>query len=235
VFRFCGRDDAQGAMASAYLANRWSNGKIAILHDGQAYGEGLAVEVKKALNAQGVTEQLFEVIDPGRVEYVDIVDKLEAADIDALCFAGCSADAAFLVRELRQRGNDLEFIAGDGVFNEDFGLIAGAAGDGMRFTAYLDTKALPAAADAVAVFRAGGREPDNQTLVSYAVVQTWAQAVEQAGTLEPDAVIEALRSGRFDTVFGRIGFDEKGDVTGYEPFMWYVWQDDNAVPVNGTH
>lgn len=235
VLRFCGRDDTQGAMAGDYLANRWTNGKIAILHDGQADGEGLAVEVKKALNAQGVTEQLFEVIDPGRVEYVDMVDKLEAADVDALYFAGYAADAALLVREVRERGNDLEFIAGDGVFNEEFRLGAGAAGEGMRFTSYLDAKALPEAADAVAAFPAEGRDPNNQTLLSYAAVQAWAQAVEQAGTLERDAVIEALRSGQFDTVFGRIGFDDKGDVTGYEPFMWYVWQDGDAVPVNVTN
>jgi hypothetical protein len=30
------------------------------------------------------------------------------------------------------------------------------------------------------------------------------------------AVAEALHSLQFDTVLGRIGFDEKGDVTGYD-------------------
>jgi len=36
---------------------------------------------------------------------------------------------------------------------------------------------------------------------------------------------------------GRIGFEEKGDVAGYgyEPFMRYVSQDGDAVPVNGIH
>jgi hypothetical protein len=32
------------------------------------------------------------------------------------------------------------------------------------------------------------------------------------------AVSKVLRDQDFDTVLGRIGFDEKGDVTGYEPF-----------------
>ena len=35
----------------------------------------------------------------------------------------------------------------------------------------------------------------------------------------------------FDTVLGRIGFDDKGDVTGYEPFVWYVWKEGNYAPV----
>ena len=49
VFRFCGRDDLQGAMAGAYLADRWADKNIAIVHDGQAYGRGLAEEVNKTL------------------------------------------------------------------------------------------------------------------------------------------------------------------------------------------
>jgi branched-chain amino acid transport system substrate-binding protein len=53
VFRFCGRDDLQGSMAGTYLVDRWGGKNIAILHDGQAYGQGLAKEVKKALNVRG--------------------------------------------------------------------------------------------------------------------------------------------------------------------------------------
>ena len=41
VFRVVGRDDQQGIIAGNYLADRWGEKKIAILHDGQAYGRGL--------------------------------------------------------------------------------------------------------------------------------------------------------------------------------------------------
>jgi len=52
----------------------------------------------------------------------------------------------------------------------------------------------------------------------------WAQAVEKAGSLELDAVVKTLHSNEFDTVLGRISFDEKGDVipSGY---VWNVWKD----------
>jgi branched-chain amino acid transport system substrate-binding protein len=65
----------------------------------------------------------------------------------------------------------------------------------------------------------------------YAALQAWAQAVEKAGTFETKAVADALRAGEFDTVVGRIGFNEKGDVTGYETFVWYVWKDGKHVLV----
>jgi hypothetical protein len=33
-------------------------------------------------------------------------------------------------------------------------------------------------------------------------------------------------------VLGTIGFDDKGDVYGYEPFVWYVWQEGNYAPAD---
>jgi hypothetical protein len=65
-----------------------------------------------------------------------------------------------------------------------------------------------------------------------AAFQAWAQAVEMAGTFETKAVAEALRRHEFDTVLERIGLDAKGDVTGYDTFIWYVWKDGNFAPVD---
>ena len=52
---------------------------------------------------------------------------------------------------------------------------------------------------------------------------------QEAGSLDPEAVSTALHSHEFDTVLGRIRFDEKGDVlpAGFE---WFVWTDGEFVP-----
>jgi branched-chain amino acid transport system substrate-binding protein len=60
-------------------------------------------------------------------------------------------------------------------------------------------------------------------MMTYAAFQVWVQAVEEAGTFDMKAVADALRSHKFNTVLGRIGFDKKGDVTGNETFVWYQW------------
>ena len=115
-------------------------------------------------------------------------------------------------------------FSGDSLVDVQFLFIAGEAGEGTYFTFGPDMRLKPEAEDVVAAIRdEDGHEPDGYTLNSYGAVQAWAQAVKQAGSLEPGAVINALNTGSFDTVIGRIGFDEKGDVTGIDTFVWNVF------------
>jgi branched-chain amino acid transport system substrate-binding protein len=93
-----------------------------------------------------------------------------------------------------------------------------------------DPRLNEAAAPVVAKFRKEGYEPEGLTLHGYAVVKVWAQAVEKAGSFDADQVVDALRHNEFDTVLGRLGFDEKGDVTGVNSFTWYVWSDTSYHP-----
>jgi branched-chain amino acid transport system substrate-binding protein len=108
---------------------------------------------------------------------------------------------------------------------------AGFAGAmvGVRFVSYAGPRTNEEAAAIVEKFRADGYEPEGLTLYSYAGVEVWAQA---AGTVEAKAVAAALRTHEFDTILGKIGFDDKGDVYGYEPFVWYVWQEGNYAPAD---
>src|SRR5687768_16449802 len=54
VFRTVGRDDQQGPAIAAYIVDELKGKRVAIADDKTAYGEGLAVEVERALKAGGV-------------------------------------------------------------------------------------------------------------------------------------------------------------------------------------
>jgi branched-chain amino acid transport system substrate-binding protein len=124
----------------------------------------------------------------------------------------------------------LGFVLPDGAASGDFWLIAGDAAEGIPMTFYMDAVRQPVAADVVARFRAAGVDPIGNELYTYAAVQAWAQAVEKTGTTDAPRVAEVLRKEQFETVLGRIGFNENGDVTGYEPFEWYIWKGGQYVP-----
>jgi branched-chain amino acid transport system substrate-binding protein len=231
VFRVVGRDDQQGSIAGDYLADSWGAKSIAIAHDGEAYGRGLAEETRRQLNARGVPEALFTEITPGNADYGELVAKLSAVGADVLYYGGYAPEAGLIIRQARNAGDDVQLVVGDGVSSEDFWLIAGPAGAGTLMTMWPDARHNPEAAQVVAKFRAANFEPLGGTLNGYAIIQTWAQAVEQAGTFELKPLTQTLRSTQFDTVLGTIGFDAKGDVTGYDTFAWYVWQGGEYAPV----
>jgi len=134
------------------------------------------------------------------------------------------------MRQAHDRGYKLQLVAADGIGGEDFALIAGPAADGTLMTYAPSPLADPEAALLAERFAAEGYAGSFGlgTFRSYAIVQAWAQAVEHAGTFAPAAVAEALHSHQFDTVLGRIAFDQKGDVTGFDP--WYVWQGGDYEP-----
>ncbi len=231
VFRMAGRDDQYGPIAGNYLADCWGDAEIAILHDGSVYGQGLAEASKEQLNARGVQEVMYQAITPGQVDYTDVLSRMRAAGVDVVYYGGYSTEPALMIRQARDQGYELQLVSGDALYTEQFWLITGPAGEGALFTSSPDARAAPEAAEAVGRFRAASYEPEGGTLYTYASVQVWAQAVEQAGTLELDAVIEALRRHEFDTVLGRIGFDDNGDVIGPDTSVWYRWTDGAHMPV----
>lgn len=230
VFRVIGRDDAQGVVAGSYLADHWGNKKIAILHDGTTYGRGLADETRKQLNKRGVTEAIYQSYTPAKNDYSAEITALKAANVAVAYVGGYHAEVALMVRGARDRGNPIQFISGDALATEEFALIAGPAAEGTLFTFSADPRRNSTAAPVVERFRADNFEPAGYTLLSYGAVQAWAQAVKQAGSQDLRDVIRSLRSHQFDTVLGRIDFDEKGDLT-VQSWVWYVWKDGEYVPL----
>ena len=81
IFRVCGRDDQQGSVAGAYLKKNFGDKRIAIIHDKQAYSKGLADETRKAMNAAGKKEEMYETVTPGEKDYNALVSKLKQARI----------------------------------------------------------------------------------------------------------------------------------------------------------
>jgi branched-chain amino acid transport system substrate-binding protein len=225
VFRTIGRDDAQAAVAATFILENFADHAIALLHDGNTYGKGLVEGVKAELNAAGKKEALFATFEADQESYSAVIAEVVAAGAGVIYAVSNGVnDAALLTRQLKEVMPDVVMISADSMAGDGFSLIAGEAAAGTFFTFGPDARLASRAAEVVNSFRDEEfYEPEGYTLYSYAAVQAWAQAVEAAGTTATPDVILALRSGTFDTVIGDIGFDEKGDVTGIDNFVMYVW------------
>jgi branched-chain amino acid transport system substrate-binding protein len=219
-------------MVADYLAEHWAGKAIAILDDGTTWGAGIADGARRRLQERGMTVAVDETITPGEEEYSAVVSKMQAAGVEVLFLGGYHREAGLIFRQARDRGYTLQLVANSAMALEDFPMIAGPELEGTAMSAMTYTGDRPQAKEVAAQFRAEGYEPLGYTLYTYAAVQVWAQAVEAAGSLDLDAVIDVMHSRQFDTVLGKIGFDAKGDVTGFEPWQWFVWQADGTyVPL----
>jgi branched-chain amino acid transport system substrate-binding protein len=130
-------DAQQGKFAAEYLANKLNVKKLAIIHDGQAYGKGLAEVVQTTFSAMG-TVTSFDAITPGESDYTAVLSKVAANKPDALFFGGYVAEAVVLVNEMKQTGlTNTVFFGDDGTFGADFIQRTGANGEGAYATALI--------------------------------------------------------------------------------------------------
>ncbi len=146
TFRTCGRDDQQGGFAASYLAKNFKGKNIAIINDKTTYGKGLADEVKKALNAAGVKEKLYESYNQGDKDFTALVSKLKLNGIDIVYDGGYHQEAGLIVRQMRDQGLKTVLMAGDALADREFASIAGPAAEGVLFTFGPDPRKRPTAA-----------------------------------------------------------------------------------------
>jgi branched-chain amino acid transport system substrate-binding protein len=232
IFRTCGRDDQQGPVAGAIIADKFKGKRVAVVHDKTTYGQGLAEETRKAMNAKGVKEVLYEGVNVGDKDYSALVSKIKAARADLVYWGGLHDTGGLILRQLRDQGVKATFMGADGITDDEFAAIAGPGAEGTLMTFSPDARTNPANKQIIESFRKKGFEPQAYTLYSYAAIQVIKQAAEQAKSLDPKKVAEVMHSGKvFNTVLGDISFDKKGDVTGYtvagkkkDRYVLYVWK-----------
>jgi branched-chain amino acid transport system substrate-binding protein len=222
VFRTCGRDDAQGTVAGQWLAKNYKGKKVAIIHDKSTYGKGLADETKKAMNAAGLTEAMYEAITQGDKDFTALISKMKAAGIDVIYHGGYHTEGGLIVRQSREQGLRAVFVSGDALVDNEYWKITGPAGQGTIMTFAPDPRKAANAKAVVEKFKAQGYDPEGYTLYTYAAIQVWAAAVEKAKSLDVNKVSAGIKGNKFTTVLGDLQYDRKGDVSNAK-YVFYIW------------
>jgi branched-chain amino acid transport system substrate-binding protein len=224
VFRTCGRDDQQGAVAAAYILKHLKDKKIAVVHDKTTYGQGLADETRKAMNKGGVKEVLYEGINIGDKDFSALVSKIKASGADVVYWGGLHTEGGLLVRQMRDQGVKAVLFGADGITSDEFAAIGGPGVEGTLMTFAPDPRKRPEAKAVIEKFRAKKFEPEAYTLYSYAAVEVIKQAADAAKSLDPKKVAAQIKSGqKFKTVIGELSYDKKGDITRPD-YVVYVWK-----------
>jgi branched-chain amino acid transport system substrate-binding protein len=224
IFRTCGRDDQQGAVAGAYIVKHFKGKRIAVVDDKTTYGKGLADETVKAMAKGGMKPVLREGVNTGEKDYSALVSKIKEARADLVYWGGLQTEGGLIVRQMRDQGVVAPLMGGDGIATDEFASIGGPGVIGTLMTYGPDPRKRPEAKAVVAEFNAKGYDPEAYTLYSYAALQIIKQAATAAKSLDPKKVAATMHSGmKFHTVIGTISYDKKGDVTRLD-YVMYKWE-----------
>ena len=225
MFRMCGRDDQQGIVAGDYIVDVLKGKKVAVIHDKDTYGQGLADATKAQLIKRGVTPVIYEGLTRGEKDFSALVTKIRAAGADVVYFGGLHPEAGPLVKQLRTEGlKDVKFMSDDGIVTDELVTTAGGPQyvDGVLMTFGADPRLLPDSKTVVDDFRKKGTEPEGYTLHAYASVQTLAAAFNGAKSNKGEDAAKWLKAHPVKTVMGEKTWDSKGDlkVSDYVVYQW---------------
>lgn len=226
IFRTIGRDDQQGPAAAKYVIEKLKPQKVAILHDKQSYGQGVAASVKTSLEAAKIPVALFEGINAGDSDYSAVITKLKSLRVDFIYFGGYHPEMGMLLRQAREQGVKAVFMGPEGVGNKDITAIAGAASEGMLVTLPADFSADPSNAALVKAFKDKKRDASGPfQLSAYSAVKIIADGIKGAKTSDPTKVAAYIHSHSFKTPIGNVDYDVKGDLKSFK-FVVYTWHKD---------
>jgi len=228
IFRTIGRDDQQGPAAAKYIIDKVKPSKVAVLHDKQSYGQGIASSVRDELNKAGVNVVMFEGINAGDSDYSAVITKLKSLDADFVYYGGYHPEMGLLLRQAREQGVKTRFMGPEGVGNTEIGAIAGPAVEGMLVTLPADFTLDPKNADVVKAFTDKKRDPAGAfQMTSYVATMVIADAIKGAKSKDPEKVAAYLHANSFQTPIGEVKFTKQGDLDNFE-FDIFEWSADGS-------
>lgn len=234
-------DTVQGQGAAKYLYEKLGVRKLALMHDGSDYGQGLANVVKETFISLGGEAVAFEAVTPGESDYSAPLAAVASTNPDALYFGGYNAEAAVLVNQMAQAGlQGKVFFGGDGIYGKDFLGKVGANGEGV-YSATL----IPPGTEAIKKFNeayktAYGTEAgvlSAYTWNSYDAIGALISAIKSVAIVQGDtlyiprgALVAAVRGLKdYQGISGVITCQENGECNASGP-VFYIVKNGEWVP-----
>jgi len=213
VFRTCATDDVQGVAIAKFIAKTLKKKKIAIIHDRQAYGQGLAEEVKGNSVKLGVKVVAFEGITVKEMDYSSVLTKIKPLNPDVVFFAGMYNEGSLICKQMTDLGIKALYMSGDGCYNPIFVELAGKKSEGaiVSFVAPPFDE-ITSAKEFVKKFRVKYGEIQTYAPYSYDAANLIIEAYRQTGTTDRKIICEAVKKIKnYKGVTGNIEFDANGD------------------------
>lgn len=228
IFRTIGLDSLQGPFAANHIVNHVKPKRMAIIHDKQQYGEGLARAVKTEVEKAGIKPVLFEGVTAGDKDFSALIAKLKKKNVDFVYYGGYHPELGLILRQASEKGLNAHFMGPEGVGNPDISKIAGKASENLIVTLPQSFDKEPANQRLVAAIKAKNEDPSGAFVFpAYSAVEIMVSAIKATKSTDADALAKYIRANSFKTTTGTLSFNKKGDLKDFS-FVVYNWHADGT-------
>jgi len=217
AFRVVADDTQLGGALGKYAVGTLKGKAIAVVDDRTAYGQGVAEEFVKAVEAAGGKVVAKEFTTDKATDFNSILTTIKGKKPDVVFFGGMDAIAGPMLKQMKSLGIKAKFMGGDGICSTELIKLGGDA----------------IADDQVYCAEAGGVEGEGKAGMDefkdkfkakfgadvqvyapyvYDSVKVMVDAMVKAKSSDPAKYLPVLAATDYKGVTGPIIFDEKGDI-----------------------
>jgi branched-chain amino acid transport system substrate-binding protein len=212
--------------------------RVAVVYENTAYGTSTSKGVQDEAQKAGIEVALFEPYEKSFTDAGPLVNKIKATNPGVLFPISYPNDFALIVRALKQQNINVPIIAGGaGPLFPEFGKTFGEDANGVFSIAAWNKDLTPDTLEISKRYTARYNE-FSQEHAGEVYVFMWliADAMERAGSSDPEAVRDALAKTNLTKGFGaampkgKVQFDDRGWNSGAFP-VGVEWQKGDLVTV----
>jgi ABC-type branched-chain amino acid transport systems, periplasmic component len=217
IFRSCFTDPFTGRVMARFALDHLNARRAVIMTDiKQDYSIGVAAEVKRYFGANG--GQLLDELSfgSGDTDFRAQLSKLKAARPEVIFLPAYYPEVGLILREARLLGVTVPFVGGEGWDSPVLVQIAGKSAEGSYYANHFASDDLdPQVRRFVMTYQDRYHAvPDALAALWYDGMRLMAQAMERAGSDNPEKIRDALaRTKGFSGVTGNISLDDQRNAT----------------------
>jgi branched-chain amino acid transport system substrate-binding protein len=211
MFRVCGRDDDQSIAAMKFIKDVLGAKTVFIVDDKTTYSQGLADNVEKLANKEGLKVIAHDHVNQGDKDFSAVVTKIKDAKPDVLYMSlQNSASGALMLIQAKRAGVTGAIIGQDAVYHPQLMEIAKDAAEGMYLTfGYIDEET-PSYKKFQAAYEKFGK-PGAYSAYAYDAAYSLLSAIKAAKSTDPAKIKAELIKNEMQGASKKIKFQQNGE------------------------
>jgi len=218
VFRTCASDLEQGRDVANFMIEE-GYGEVGVIYqEDETYSSDLAEVFMEEMQGKGIEAFPVLTYQKDASDFSQQIAEIEQEEPEIIFGPGYPSELTVFIQQLREKGlNDIQFIGGDGITNEDYIKFGGEAVEGTFGNTLFDSSN----PDPLVQKAAKRYEDLYQTKIdwmaahSYDALNILAEAILESKNKERSEIRDLVAQTKdYRGVSGEITFDENGDPAG---------------------